>query len=219
MDTSSFCVGSKSRALVLKRPACAWRPAATSRRPLPGVSTRKTTGWAPGSKANQRIRVESASAHEDCFCRCGLDRSLRSAGRSEAVGTGFSVGEPPSRAYAGSPGPPERENPNALASWMRLRMRRFAAYAVASLRKSNAGLRIWGKRSKNTSRVSKLSIDARCWTRSRASVSKPLRSSQVSSDLPSDSRAHAKQRRRPCASPLGVGYVRSRQSSNVEGPR
>jgi len=39
----------------------------------------------------------------------------------------------------------------------------------------------------------KPSADARCWTRSRASVSKPLRSSQVNSDLLKSFRARVRQ--------------------------
>ncbi len=192
MDTSSFCVGSKSRAPVLKKLTYAWRPAATLKRPLPGVSTRKTTGPVPGFKANQGARVKLTEAYKDRFCRRSSDCTLRPARGPSALGAALSVGEPASGAYADPTGPPERENPNALVGWTRLKMRRFAAYAVASSRKSNIDLRIWRKRSKSTSRGAKLSADARCWTRSRASVSKPLRSSQVNSDLLKSLRARVR---------------------------
>ena len=63
------------------------------------------------TEADQRVRCESAPTHEDRRCRCGLNCSLRLAGRPKGVGTAFSGGEPTSGAYKSSTGSEEREDP------------------------------------------------------------------------------------------------------------
>ena len=79
------------------------------RRPI--SPRRRIPGQRSQSEADQRVRCESAPTCVDRRCRCGLNCSLRSAGRPKGVGTAFSGGEPTSGAYKSSTGSEEREDP------------------------------------------------------------------------------------------------------------
>ena len=103
---------------------------------------RKVTELVPGSEANQGIRVKPVAAHEDRFCQRVLDRSLRPPGSSEALRAAFSAGEPASRAYTSPSGPEERENPDSLAGWRKLKTKRFGRHPRISLVRLSVRLRI-----------------------------------------------------------------------------
>jgi hypothetical protein len=80
------------------------------RRPI--SPRRRIPGQRSQSEADQRVRCESAPTCVDRRCRCGLNCSLRSAGRPKGVGTAFSGGEPTSGAYKSSTGSEERKDPD-----------------------------------------------------------------------------------------------------------